>query len=263
MANTNNHTENTQTVHIVQENSVVIETGQAQAQGAGWIVLLALFVSFLLYRFGKNSRANSIRRWLPVFYTLVWGLVIISITSLYSRGLDGPWKLVIWLIFLFGFFASVGWLRSVMSGVALAIEGRVSEGDSIRIEDIEGEVVSFGLRSISIRGIDGNIHEIPNEKFVSETVANLSAIGGDSICDIYLQIPPDFSPNRALSLAKEVAILTPLASPRHRPEVFMEPNNSAQRRIRIRGYVFDPEYQEHFQSDVISRFSSLIRQEMA
>ena len=261
MANTNNNTENTE--HVQTQEVVVqpdpLNEGPVDVSGAGWIVLLAVLVSFFLYRFGTQTEAKRIKRWMPVLYAFVWSLAVVSITSLYARGLDGPWKLIVWLVFLFGVFASVGWLRSVMSGVALAVEGRVTTGDSIRIDDVEGEVVSFGLRSVSIRGVDGNIHEVPNDKFVSSTVVNLSAIGGDSICDIYLEVPESMSPNEALILAREVAVLTPLASPRHRPEVFLEPIEDKHRRIRVRGYVFDPEYQEHFQSDVISRFSSLVQ----
>ncbi len=258
MANTNNSPQPLETTSSIEQTPDLSVQPTFSKTGAGWVVLIAILASFFLFRFGKNTKASSIRRWLPVLYTIVWGLAIVSVTSLYARGLDGPWKLVVWLVFLFGILASVGWLRSVMSGVALAVEGRILAGDSIRIGEVEGEVLSFGLRSVSLRGVDGNIHEIPNDQFVSTTVANLSAIGGDSVCDIYLEIPPHLSPGDALELALEVAILTPLASPRHRPEVFLEPVEDHHRRIRVRGYVFDPEYQEHFQSDVISRFSSLI-----
>ncbi len=271
MANTNNKSEDSSVVEIQTSETVVAqtetaidavtETETASATGAGWVVLLAVIVTFLLYRFGRHTEAARLKRWMPVFYAAVWGLAVLSITSLYAHGLDGRWKLVVWLVFLFCFFASLGWSRSIMSGVALAVEGRVVAGDSIRIDDVEGEVINFGLRSVSIRGIDGNIHEVPNNKFVSSTVVNLSAMGGDSVCDIYLEVPDSMKPSEALILAREVAILTPLASPRHRPEVFLEPTQNKHRRIRVRGYVFDPEYQEHFQSDVISRFSSLVKAE--
>lgn len=264
MANTNNNSEKTITVQTQEtvEQQAPIQEVAVNSTGAGWIFLLAIIVSFFLFRFGRHTEAKRIKRGMPVLYAVIWGLTLVSITSLYARGLDGQWKLVVWLVFVFGVFASVGWLRSVMSGVALAVEGRVVAGDSIRIDDVEGEVLSFGLRSVSIRGVDGNVHEVPNDKFVSSTVVNLSAIGGDSICDIFLEVPRTMKPADALVLAREVAILTPLASPRHRPEVFLEPTDN-NRRIRIRGYVFDPEYQEHFQSDVISRFSSLVKAETA
>ena len=143
-----------------------------------------------------------------------------------------------------------------MSGVALAIEGRINEGDAVKVDNIEGEIVAFGLRSIRVRAVDGTLHEIPNVKFVTESVANISGEGGDSACEITLAVPDDLEPARALAIAREVAILTPLASPRHEPEVFLRPPAAPNQpyKVLIRGYAFDQTYQEHFRSDVVARY---------
>ena len=59
--------------------------------------------------------------------------------------------------------------------------------------------------------------------------------------------------------ALEAAILSPLASPRHRPEVFLGEHLEvgAPVKLMIRGYAFDPNYQDHFRSDVIERVTKM------
>lgn len=223
------------------------------------IVLAAALVSFLLSRIGRSSAARGLRRWLPLLYTLIWGAAVVSITWIYARGLSSTWFLAIWLLFLLIALASVGWLRSVMAGVALSVEGRLRIGDSIRFGTVEGEVIAFGMRAMRLRGVDGTIHEIPNEKLVTEAVANLSGEGGDSACELTLTVPPTVDPDEALELARTIAVLTPLASPRHRPEVFLLPRTEEEQRyeLRIRGYAFDALYQDHYRSDVTSRMQAV------
>lgn len=222
------------------------------------VLFVATLLSFALRKVGRANGAGNLRRWLPVVYAVVWGIAIIVVTMMYAKGLPSGWFLAMWLLFLVVAFASVGWLRSVVSGVALSVEGRISLGDSIRVGDVSGEVVAFGVRSLRVRGVDGSVHEIPNEKLVTEPVANLSGEGGDSACELTLAIPEGIDPDDAVERARSIAILTPLASPRHRPEVFLEPHSAAERRydLRIRGYAFDAAYQDHYRSDVVSRLQA-------
>lgn len=245
---------------VAQEEAVADpSTPNFHLDGLIPVVLAAALVSLLLARISRSRAARRLRRWLPLLYTSIWGAAVIFITWIYARGLSSTWFLAIWLLFLLIALASVGWLRSVMSGVALSMEGRIRIGDSIRFGTVEGEVIAFGMRAMRLRGVDGTIHEIPNEKLVTEAVANLSGEGGDSACELTLTVPPSVDPNEALEIARTVAVLTPLASPRHRPEVFLLPRAREDQRyeLRVRGYAFDALYQDHYRSDVTSRMQTV------
>ena len=232
--------------------------GDPQFQGVIPILALAILTSLLVRRIGKSGAATHLRRWLPLVHSGVWAAAILAVTWIYARGLSSPWILAIWLLFLVFAFASVGWLRSVMSGVALSVEGRIRVGDSIRLGSVEGEVVAFGMRAVRLRAVDGTILEIPNEKLVTDTVANLTGDGGDSACELIIAVPHTIDPEDALQLARKIAVLTPLASPRHRPEVFLLAHHTGEQHydLRIRGYAYDAAYQDHFRSDVISRLQA-------
>lgn len=226
-------------------------------QGVLSVVLFAGLGSLLLRRIARSNSVGNLQRWMPVLHASLWSLAVIIITMIYARGLPSGWFLGIWLLFLVMAFASVGWLRSVLAGVALSIEGRIRIGDSIRLGETSGEVLAFGVRSVRIRGADGALHEIPNEKLVTESVANLTGERGDSPCELSVSVPDSIDAADALEIARSVAVLSPLASPRHRPEVFLlSRSGDEQHWIQVRGYSFDAQYQDHFRSDVVSRLQA-------
>lgn len=217
------------------------------------VVLVALFVSLLVRRVARANLAPHLRRWLPVAFTSVWGVAVIAITVIYARGLPGSWWLVIWLLFIVLAVASIGWLRNALAGIALSLEGRIALGDSVRVDDLTGEVIGFGVRATRLRAVDGAVHEIPNERLVTQPVTNLSGEGGDSATELVLAVPSHVDVDAALELARRIAILSPLASPRHRPEVFLEARSNGKFDVRIRGFAFDAAFQDHFRSDVVAR----------
>ena len=101
--------------------------------------------------------------------------------------------------------------------------------------------------------MDGTLHDIPNHQLTSNAIANLSGDGGDSACEVEVTVPEALPLPKAMALAVEAAMLSPLASPRHKPEVFLSATGKAPHQLRVRGYAFDPNFQEHFRSDVVTR----------
>ena len=156
-------------------------------------------------------------------------------------------------------FLNGSWLKSILAGLALTLEHHLEVGDAIRLDGLEGDLVHFGLRSTRLRAVDGTLHDIPHEHLLTQRVANLSGDGSDSACKIGIRVPDGFDLDDVMSKALEVAVLSPLASPRHKPEVFLEAAHRGDggAMIYIRGYAFDPNYQEHFRSDVLKRLNQL------
>jgi hypothetical protein len=220
---------------------------------------LATVGSYLLFKFVKLRVAERVKRWVPLFHVVIWCLAIIIMGAIAIRRASVEWMLF-GLSLLFTLVAlNLNWLRSVLAGVALTFEHHLEVGDSIRLGDLEGDIVHFGLRATRIRAIDGTLHDVPNAQLLTDEIANLSGDGSDSACRIQVILPPHLSIERARELALEAAILSPLASPRHRPEVFLGEHMEvgAPVKLMIRGYAFDPNYQDHFRSDVIERVTKM------
>lgn len=227
------------------------------------IVISATFFSVVLRRVGQMRASSRVRRWIPLLHVLAWAAALVGAMFVYASKLPDYWLGILGLfVFLVG-LASVGWMRSVAAGITLAAEGRIRVGDSIKIAHVDGAITSFGLRSVRVRAVDGAFHEIPNEMFMTAPVATVSGDGGDSACEITMKIPPTVEPNRAIEIARNAAILTPWASPRHRPEVFLRATDERDEtfEITIRGFAFDPTHQDHYRSDVIARFHDDFRRE--
>jgi CRP-like cAMP-binding protein len=61
-------------------------------------------------------------------------------------------------------------LGNVMSGLALQIDRSIVPGDTIRIGDVQGIVRDINWRRVSIESTDGDLHIVPNSKFVQDQV---------------------------------------------------------------------------------------------
>lgn len=227
--------------------------------GGAWPVVLTMCVaallSHLLLRMSRAQLVPALKRWLPVAQIAVWGIALVLIASFTLTGLPIEWfyfELVLLVLFT---MINLGWLRSVLGGAALTLERKFKPGDAVKVGELKGEIVGFGMRTVRLRAVDGTLHDVPNEQMMSLTVANLSGDGSDSACEVEVMVPAHIPVQEAVKLARQAAMLSPLASPRHRPEVFLRSPQAqdAPMQLTIKGYAFDPNYQEHFKSDLVIR----------
>lgn len=229
------------------------------AQQGAWPVVLALLLtgmfSHALWRLSHAKLIPSIKRWLPVAQIALWTLAIVVLTGLILTRLPMEWFYFELVVLAILAALNASWLRSVLSGAALTLEGRFEPGQRVKVGELDGELVAFGMRTVRLRASDGTLHEVPNERLMSEPVANLSGDGSDSACEVEVWVPSKLKTAQAQRLARQAAMLSPLASPRHKPEVFLKPPtlSEPQSKLVIRGFAFDPQYQDHFKSDLVSR----------
>jgi small-conductance mechanosensitive channel len=218
------------------------------------VLLVATMTSLVLVRLGRMRVLIQLKRWMPLAHLLVWGLALLFGASLALATFPPQWLAFMALAAIMLGVAGLSGLRSALAGLGIALEGKLSIGDTVQIGALHGEIVSFGLRAVRLRSPNGMIHDIPNERFMSEAVSTLGGAGGEAVCEIAVTIPATIPVEVALELAREGVVLSPLSSPRHRPEVFLDVREDGQTRaLRIRGYAFDPDYHDHFRSDVIRR----------
>lgn len=224
------------------------------------LVLLAFLVSRLLSRVGQLDGAHKMRRWLPLAYTLVWGGLLVAVAwTLASYGLGLRLGLVLVFLVLV-VLTTLGWLRSIGAGIILGWEGRLHEGQILRVDQIQGQVVSLGMRSVRLRDTDGVIHDIPFDRLLSNTFAIYSP-QGEVVCELIYRLPTSAALERDLETIREIALLTPLASPRHHPEVFLLDAHHKEGgvTIQIRGYAFSADQHDHYRSDVLARLNEAFK----
>jgi small-conductance mechanosensitive channel/CRP-like cAMP-binding protein len=61
-------------------------------------------------------------------------------------------------------------LGNLMSGVALQLDRSIIPGDFVRIGDVQGVVRDINWRRVSIETVDGDLHIVPNTKFLHDEV---------------------------------------------------------------------------------------------
>jgi len=162
-------------------------------------------------------------------------------------------------------------LRNVTAGIAIAADNDLEVGDTVELSASEGVVRRFDLQAVHIRSHDGRHYAIPNSTFLEEPL--YTDVGDDeSACTIEVPFPDDIDPETAKSLAREAAAMTPLASPNHKPEVFITTDAARDRRssgtetsarpfVHIRGFASQPQYRDRYRGEVLSRLIPALKDE--
>lgn len=245
---------------------LVSGTGEAPALfEPGWAIVMVVGAVLLSVAIGKLARLpglRGVRRWLLLARVLLWGVVLLEVIFTLSWAITDYWLVLAVLLVGVLSLAGLDWLRNVAAGLALAFERQLDVGDMVRYGDIEGKIAAFGARAVTLVAPDGTRHQVPNARVTREAVSNIQS-RGESACEMTVRIPAGVDPDRAIDLVRQICLLTPLASPRRRPEVFWDSDPAADGplRLHVRGFVFDPAYREHFKSDVLARIHRKLRAE--
>jgi small-conductance mechanosensitive channel/CRP-like cAMP-binding protein len=143
--------------------------------------LYALSVAALLHRFG------------------------VEVTSLLASGA------VMTLVLGFALQTTLG---NVVGGVALRMDGTVSEGDWIRLADrSEGLVRRIRWRHTEVETRDGDTIVVPNSKLVGESIMVLGRrVGGPSLHRMWVYFDVDFrfSPDRVIEVVETALRAAPI-----------------------------------------------------
>lgn len=107
-----------------------------------------------------TSSAMTITLVIIVLLTILSEIGVDILPLLASAGIAG---------FAIG-FASQSLLKDIINGLFIITGDIFLEGDIIKIANIEGKVEKISLRSITLRDIDGVLHNIPNSMI--NTIAN-------------------------------------------------------------------------------------------
>lgn len=92
-------------------------------------------------------------------------------------------------------------LGNVMSGLALQFDRSIVPGDMVRIGDVQGVVRDINWRRVSIESLDGDLHIVPNRKFVQEQVTVTGKRWNGSVQQrrsVFFEIETDYAPARVI-----------------------------------------------------------------
>lgn len=233
------------------------------------LLFLALLVasgvaaSWLLWRMGRVRSFVDLHPWLPVLHAGIWGSIVFFVLRAAFPEASGlrPYTRM-GLVALLSLIA-LPWLRNVFHGLVFALERRYRIGDHLRVGTLEGRVVALGVRAVTLRAADGTEAAVPYSNFAIENVVRLNLDARDTPCEVEVRVPAHVSIERAMQLARTAATLTPFASPRCPPDVFIAPDRDDVEalKLKIRGFVFDREHEQRYASDVIARLSAALRAE--
>lgn len=212
-------------------------------------------------RYTRTGRYQQLRRWVPVVRLTIWVIGLgLSLYVLLTANAVELVLLALPVVLGLG-LAGQDLVRNVIAGIILAADRGFEVGDVIRIGEHEGEVQMIGLRHVEIVTTSGHVTEVPNAQFLTQSSSNVTPNTKDAQVSIAMLLPPHTSVAEARAIAYEAAAISRFASPRRPPRVFIdtEPDKPLETRLYIRGFVFDPGYDDHYRSDVVELIQKGLR----
>ncbi len=167
-------------------------------------ILIEKFINWLAERVPLKYRLKvkqSLPLWRALIFIIVGALLVNMFLNLSTRNiLPLTGTIAVALGFAFKDYAS-----SVIAGILALFETPYQVGDRIKIGDNYGEVISYGLRAITIKTPDDNVVTIPHNKLWSEAVinANKGSLEAQTVINFYFQHHVNI--DRVLNLLYKVA----------------------------------------------------------
>jgi small-conductance mechanosensitive channel len=96
-------------------------------------------------------------------------------------------------------------VNNFVSGVVILVERPIKVDDRVLVDDMEGNIVSIGLRATTLRTNDGVSIIIPNAHFITSTVINRSLEGQATRFKVRVPVAYDSDPRQVERVLLEVA----------------------------------------------------------
>lgn len=159
-------------------------------------------------------------------------------------------------------FALKDLAAALMAGLILLIDEPFQVGDRIQFDGQYGEVTEIGLRSVRLATLDDNAVTIPNNKFLTDSVAsaNAGALDAMVVIPFYIASAEDFQ--KARRIVAEATATSRYAYLK-KPVVTLINDEFMGERfvtiVRVKAYVFDVRYEKDFITDVTERVKIAFR----
>lgn len=96
-------------------------------------------------------------------------------------------------------FGSQSLIKDMISGIFILTSDTIYEGDIIRVNGTEGKVEKVGIRTVTVRDLDGVLHTVPNG-----TIGTISNLTKDwSRANIDIGIPSEYEIDKIIKIFEE------------------------------------------------------------
>lgn len=175
----------------------------------------ARFIGRLALRGMDRHRGMLIRR--LVFYSLLALAMVLGLRQV-SHDISNIFLGAAGILTVAVGFASQTSASNLISGLFLIGEKSFAIGDTIRVGDTSGEVLSIDLLSVKLRTFDNLLVRLPNETLVKSEITNLSRFPIRRI-DLKISVGQQEDLGRVRNVLMEVADGNPSVLIEPRPEV--------------------------------------------
>ncbi|EKF73732.1 hypothetical protein A11A3_12238 [Alcanivorax hongdengensis A-11-3] len=251
--------------NIVNDLAVVVELFNVYA-------LLLLFIGgFMLWamNWGLNRLSQKVTDKMPTRRFLILQVTTLISFVLYTVGsialiigvLNPPKEFLLAaggsIAVALG-FALKDIAASLVAGLLLLFDRPFRVGDRVSFDDVYGEIVSIGLRTVRLQTLDDNLVTIPNSRFITDVVASGNAGELDMMVVTDFHIALDEDIEKARALVEEVIVTSRFAFLKKPVSFAIEEVIVGYKlaiRLRAKAYVLDVHYEKAFQSDIVVRVS--------
>ena len=190
------------------------------------------------------------RRWLPVTRAFIWVVAVVLVTAFALSRRPRQVALIVALPLALGIgFGLRDYLANIIGGITLAMNRPFKLGDRIEIDGITGVVASIGLAQTRLTTSGGREVRLPNRRLIADGYRMSRTGYRDVAAEILLSPPAGMELAEAKKTAYTSAIVSRYASPRRRPEVFVETDADTVQ-LRVRAYACDPAHLDTFRSEI-------------
>lgn len=150
-------------------------------------------------------------------------------------------------------FALKDLAASLMAGIMIMFDRPFQIGDRISFDDIYGDVIAIGLRSVKIQTLDDSTVTIPNNLFLSRhtVCGNSGVVDMQVVVDFYIAADQDLVAAR--QIIQEVAANTRFVYLPKPIKVIVAQKiigNCLALHLRLKAYVLDTKFEKDFETDV-------------
>ena len=155
-------------------------------------------------------------------------------------------------------FAFKDYVSSLIAGIVAVFEKPYRPGDWVEIEGDYGEVVSVGLRALSLRTADDNIITVPHDRMWTKNISNSNDGARTLMCVAHFYVAPEHDANSLRAALHDVAITSAYLD-YHKPVIVVLAETPWGTHYKLRAYPFDMRDQFRFISDMTVRGKLAIR----
>jgi small conductance mechanosensitive channel len=149
-------------------------------------------------------------------------------------------------------FALKDYASSLVAGIAAVNEMLYRPGDWIEVNDVYGEVLHIGTRTVTVVTADDTEVAIPHAKLWSESVHNANSGGPHLMCVAHFYLHPEHDANLVKQALHDVALTSPFVQLK-KPIVVTVQEMPHTTQYRLKAYPIDLRQQFRFSTDLTVR----------